>query len=311
MAENESAVVDDSPGTQFRRCVKQLGSPQTAFRAFDRSNSGVISKKDFKGALTAMGLKLDSDTRNSLRQRVTGNRKRKISFTSFKAFVEEKKQEKITGKGTARPSQANSSSLVGKIMSLGLDSMHKKPVQRGQRRVSEILNDAAKRTSCAEIAAPIISIPHDAGRSASGPIPSMHRNIHRNRTESRVLRSSPLTVPHRPIEVASSGALSSPRTSLQLQLQESEMLGAGAVAAQTARGAGAGDDQYQDSHQCPAVMLCPITDTMMKNPVIAADGHTYEKVHIEDWMGCYTTSPKTNAPLPHKILIPNHVSPSN
>ncbi len=44
----------------------------------------------------------------------------------------------------------------------------------------------------------------------------------------------------------------------------------------------------------------------MEDPVIAADGHSYEREAIEDWLQYNSTSPKTNVPLPHKGLTPNH-----
>jgi len=56
-------------------------------------------------------------------------------------------------------------------------------------------------------------------------------------------------------------------------------------------------------------LYCPITLELMTDPVIAADGHTYERSAIEDWFqncGAAPSSPKTNASLPHKGLIPNH-----
>jgi TPR repeat protein len=43
----------------------------------------------------------------------------------------------------------------------------------------------------------------------------------------------------------------------------------------------------------------------MVNPVIAADGHTYERQEITQWLASNNTSPKTNLPLEHKALIPN------
>lgn len=44
----------------------------------------------------------------------------------------------------------------------------------------------------------------------------------------------------------------------------------------------------------------------MADPVIALDGHTYEKSAIEDWIFRKQTSPMTNAPLQSRLLIPNH-----
>ena len=40
--------------------------------------------------------------------------------------------------------------------------------------------------------------------------------------------------------------------------------------------------------------------------MLAADGHSYERSAIEDWLRHNGTSPKTNAPLPHRDLTPNH-----
>lgn len=42
------------------------------------------------------------------------------------------------------------------------------------------------------------------------------------------------------------------------------------------------------------------------DPVIAADGFTYERYAIEDWLSRKGTSPLTNELLPHLGLIPNH-----
>ncbi|CAI5533365.1 unnamed protein product [Closterium sp. Naga37s-1] len=45
---------------------------------------------------------------------------------------------------------------------------------------------------------------------------------------------------------------------------------------------------------------------MMVNPVLAADGHTYEKEAIESWLESSDRSPMTNEQLPSKDLVPNH-----
>ncbi|KAG8191908.1 hypothetical protein JTE90_019842 [Oedothorax gibbosus] len=53
---------------------------------------------------------------------------------------------------------------------------------------------------------------------------------------------------------------------------------------------------------------CPITQDVMRNPVVAADGYSYEKQAIEEWFESgKETSPMTNEKLAHKLLIPNHV----
>uniref|UniRef100_A0A7S2DZP0 U-box domain-containing protein n=1 Tax=Helicotheca tamesis TaxID=374047 RepID=A0A7S2DZP0_9STRA len=54
------------------------------------------------------------------------------------------------------------------------------------------------------------------------------------------------------------------------------------------------------------VFLCPITRELMEDPVICADGHTYERYAIEMWLRTNSRSPKTNQPLSSTQLIPNH-----
>ncbi len=51
---------------------------------------------------------------------------------------------------------------------------------------------------------------------------------------------------------------------------------------------------------------CPISMAIMNDPVIAADGHSYERTEIERWLQSNDTSPITNLRLAHKNLIPNH-----
>ena len=57
----------------------------------------------------------------------------------------------------------------------------------------------------------------------------------------------------------------------------------------------------------PASLLCPITQELMIDPVIAADGFTYERSAIERWlnMGPNRRSPTTNAALTSRTLTPN------
>ena len=53
--------------------------------------------------------------------------------------------------------------------------------------------------------------------------------------------------------------------------------------------------------------LCPITQSPMSDPVIAADGHTYERTAIERWFGAgRLTSPVTNEPVTSTRLLQNH-----
>ena len=44
----------------------------------------------------------------------------------------------------------------------------------------------------------------------------------------------------------------------------------------------------------------------MVDPVVASDGHSYERSEIEMWLRSRRTSPKTGAELAHRNLTPNH-----
>lgn len=51
---------------------------------------------------------------------------------------------------------------------------------------------------------------------------------------------------------------------------------------------------------------CPITTELMEDPVMAADGHSYERKAIEEWLaGGRRISPMTGEKLEHTLLIPN------
>ena len=51
---------------------------------------------------------------------------------------------------------------------------------------------------------------------------------------------------------------------------------------------------------------CPLTLELLRDPVFCADGHTYEREAIEDWLRAHETSPKTGLRLKHKHLVPNY-----
>lgn len=56
----------------------------------------------------------------------------------------------------------------------------------------------------------------------------------------------------------------------------------------------------------PSGYECPITRTIMEDPVVTADGHSYERKAIQQWFQAHNTGPMTGALLPHTSLIPNH-----
>ena len=57
----------------------------------------------------------------------------------------------------------------------------------------------------------------------------------------------------------------------------------------------------------PFEFVCPITYEIFRDPVVAADGHTYEREAIEQWihLGRRARSPVTNLPLASRDLVPN------
>ena len=56
----------------------------------------------------------------------------------------------------------------------------------------------------------------------------------------------------------------------------------------------------------PVDFLCAITLEPMQDPVVCADGHSYERAAIEYWLTSHATSPKTGAVLDHANVVPNH-----
>ncbi|KAF3646343.1 U-box domain-containing protein 33 [Capsicum annuum] len=57
----------------------------------------------------------------------------------------------------------------------------------------------------------------------------------------------------------------------------------------------------------PSYFICPIFQEVMQDPVVAADGFTYEAEALRGWLDSgHETSPMTNLTLSHKNLVPNH-----
>lgn len=54
------------------------------------------------------------------------------------------------------------------------------------------------------------------------------------------------------------------------------------------------------------IFLCPITHDVMTDPVVGADGYTYERSAIARWFETSRKSPVTGQSLPHTDLVPNH-----
>ncbi len=56
-----------------------------------------------------------------------------------------------------------------------------------------------------------------------------------------------------------------------------------------------------------SAFVCPIAWQTFCDPVLTADGHSFERAHIEAWFRAgHRTSPLTGCVLPHATLLPNH-----
>ncbi len=55
-----------------------------------------------------------------------------------------------------------------------------------------------------------------------------------------------------------------------------------------------------------AFFCCPFTYALMCNPMMCANGHSYEEANIQRWLSSNDKSPLTNLRLEHKTLTPNH-----
>ena len=63
--------------------------------------------------------------------------------------------------------------------------------------------------------------------------------------------------------------------------------------------------------EIPDEYLCPITKRIMKDPVIAFDGHSYERKAIEDYLRDNNKSPITGENAEYVIVFPNHKLKAN
>ena len=83
-----------------------------------------------------------------------------------------------------------------------------------------------------------------------------------------------------------------------------EQLAAGVTAGMAALDSGGGSGQ-QGAAAVVSSFVCPITQAVMEDPVMTADGHTYERAAIEQWLASHNTSPLTGLPLSTHELVPN------
>ena len=58
--------------------------------------------------------------------------------------------------------------------------------------------------------------------------------------------------------------------------------------------------------EIPKEYICPITKRIMMDPVLAFDGHSYEREAIEDYLKINNKSPITGEEAQYLIVFPNH-----
>lgn len=67
------------------------------------------------------------------------------------------------------------------------------------------------------------------------------------------------------------------------------------------------DELGLDDDDAPEEFMCPITYEIMNDPVIASDGHTYERASVLSWFAKGNMrSPKTGADMTTNTVFPNH-----
>ena len=64
-------------------------------------------------------------------------------------------------------------------------------------------------------------------------------------------------------------------------------------------------EQISNITTIPKEYLCPITHQIMKNPVNAPDGNTYEESALKEWLSRNPTSPITRDPMDSTALVVN------
>ena len=64
--------------------------------------------------------------------------------------------------------------------------------------------------------------------------------------------------------------------------------------------------KLSQSCNIPEEFICPLSKQLMRDPVIAFDGNTYERVDIEAYLKQNNKSPVTGEEAEHSIVIPNN-----
>jgi len=107
------------------------------------------------------------------------------------------------------------------------------------------------------------------------------------------------------LEVVSACGSTSRHDSPQTILLAETTDGAGEHTADAVDTSEASNAAHEHDDEVPQELTCPMTLEMMQDPVITADGQTYERKEIEEWLQTKNTSPLTGEPLAHQLLVPN------
>lgn len=62
---------------------------------------------------------------------------------------------------------------------------------------------------------------------------------------------------------------------------------------------------FDEEDDIDSSFQCALTLEIMEDPVVCADGHSYERAVIKNWLATHDTSPLTGLTLPHKELVTN------
>ncbi|KAK0589591.1 hypothetical protein LWI29_016095 [Acer saccharum] len=66
--------------------------------------------------------------------------------------------------------------------------------------------------------------------------------------------------------------------------------------------------KLHETLRCPEDFKCPLSNDLMRDPVILASGQTFDKPYIQRWLKAGNrTCPRTQQVLSHTILTPNHL----
>ena len=66
------------------------------------------------------------------------------------------------------------------------------------------------------------------------------------------------------------------------------------------------EEEKRSNEEPPAELVCPISHEVMRDPVVAEDGHSYERSEIETWFAAgHGTSPRTRQRMTELRLVPN------